>query len=153
MSKKAFLFLSFVIILFSSCNSKGCYDNMEVKVYCNFYRLSDKVAVSVDSASVWGIGSDSLVYNNENLSQLALELNPKKEETQYVIQAVQNGHTYIDTLSLYHTNQPWFQSMECGCMVFSTLDSCKTTGSILQSTVIVNPKINNNQTENVIFYL
>jgi len=153
MSKIIFASITFAIILFSSCNSKGCYDNMEVQVHCNFYRSSDKVAISVDSVSVWGVGSDSLICSNETLSQLALDLDPKKEETQYVIQAKQNGYTFNDTLSLFHKNQPWFQSMECGCMVFSTLDSCKTKGSIIQSTAIVNPKINNNQTENVNLFL
>jgi hypothetical protein len=153
MSKKILLPLFIAGILFSSCSSTGCYDNMNVLVYCNFYQFSDKAAVSVDSITVWGVGSDSLIYDNETLNQLALELNPKSEETQYVIQAVQNGYTSIDTLSLYYTNQPWFQSMDCGCRVNSTLDSCKTEGSIVQSTVIVNPKVNINQTKNVILYL
>lgn len=153
MSKIIFVYLSFAIILFSSCNSKGCYDSMEVQAEFGFYRSSDKAAVSVDSVTVWGVGSDSLLYNNEKLDHIALELDPKKGETQYVIQAKQMGHTFIDTLSLFHKNQPWFQSMECGCMVFSTLDSCKTKGSIIQSTVIVNPKINNNKTKNVELFL
>jgi len=153
MSKKILLSLFIAGILFSSCNSTGCYENMDVLVYCNFYQLSDKAAVSVDSITVWGVGSDSLIYDNQTLSQIALELNPKSEKTQYVIQTVQKGYTFIDTLSLYHTNQPWFQSMNCGCRVNSTLDSCKTEGSIIQSTVIVNPKVNINQTKNVILYL
>ena len=113
------------------------------------YSLSLKEAVSIDSVTVWGVGSDSVIYNNETIEKLALELNPKASETQYVVQAVGSGHTYTDTISLYHTNQPWFQSMECGCMVFSTLDSIKTKGVIFQSAKILDSKIINVETEHV----
>ena len=153
MFKKIFGFLGFAVLLFSSCNSNGCYDEMDVRLYCGFYRLSDSTAVFIDSISVWGVGSDSLVYNKMNLNELALELNPNTQETQYVIQVKQSGNTFIDTLSLFHTNQPWFQSMECGCMVFSTLDSCKTTGSIFQSASILDSKIINHKTEHVLLNL
>lgn len=123
---------------------------MDVKVYCSLYSLSLKKAVSIDSVTVWGVGSDSLIYDKETVSQLALELNPKKTETQYVIQVKDSKYTFTDTISLYHTNQPWFQSMECGCMVFSTLDSIKTKGVIFQSAKILDSKIINVETEHVI---
>lgn len=139
--------------MLSSCNSNGCYEVTEVKVYCDFYRLSDNKAVTIDSVSVWGVGSDSLFYNKKKLSELALDLNPNAQETQYVVQVIQNGHQFVDTLSIAHTNQPWFQSMECGCLVFSTLDTCLTTKSIFQSATILNPKIINKKSKHVILYL
>jgi hypothetical protein len=139
-----------VMVVLTSCNSGGCYDTMDVKVYCSFYSLDSLAAVSFDSVTVWGVGSDSMIYKKETLSELALELNPKAQETQYVFQA-KSG--LKDTISFYHTNQPWFQSMDCGCMVFSTLDSCKTTGSIFNKATILDSKIINKKTEHVILNL
>jgi len=138
------------LFLLTSCNSGGCYESTSVKVYCTLHSLLQNKDVKMDSISVWGAGSDSLVYNNESLSELELDLNPNAQETKYVVQIKTDGNLYKDTLSLKHTNQPWFQSMECGCMVFSTLDTCLTTGTIFQSANIVNHQVNNQQTENVV---
>jgi len=126
---------------------------MEVKVRSGFLRLSDKKTVSIDSISVWGVGSDSLIYKNEPLSQMALELNPNTQVTNYLFQVKSGGYLFTDTIKFYHTNKPWFESMECGCMVFSTLDSCKTTGSIFKSVTIVNSEIQNSEKQNVLFNL
>ena len=140
-------------LLLTSCNSGGCYDTMDVKVYCSFYSQTLKEAVQIDSVTVWGLGSDSLIYDNETVSELALELNPKVQKTEYVVQAINSGYLYKDTLTLKYVNQPWFQSMECGCMVFSTLESFETTGEIFQSATILNPKIINQKTEHVVLHL
>lgn len=149
MFKRIFILPALAVLFLTSCNSKGCYEKMDVKVYCSLYSLTLNKAVGIDSVSVWGAGSDSLVCDNDTVSELALELNPNLQKTQYVIQATQNGHIFTDTLSFYHKNKPWFESMECGCMVFSTLDSCKTTGTIFQSAVILDPDIINIKTKHV----
>ena len=94
-----------------------------------------------------------MIYDNETLSELALELNPKVQETKYVVQAIAGGDLYADTLTLKYTNQPWFQSMECGCMVFSTLETFWTTGIIFKSATILNPKVINQKTEHVVLNL
>jgi len=140
------------LLLLASCSSNGCYETTDVKVYCNFYSLDSAFAVKFDSVSVWGVGSDSLLYKDLSVNEIGLELNPKAQETRYVIQIKAKGSEFYfrDTISLYHTNQPWFQSMECGCMVFSTLDSCKTTGSIFQSATILDSSIINKKTEHVV---
>jgi hypothetical protein len=150
MFKKISILLVPFSIMLLSCNSTGCYDQTDVKVNCSFYSLDTKKAVSLDSVTVWGVGSDSIIYDNSTLSEIALELNPKSNETKYVFQAVAEGYTFRDTLTFKHTNKPWFQSMDCGCMVFSTLDTCLTTGSIFQSVTIVNHEVINYDTEHVV---
>lgn len=151
MSKKfGFLLLPFLMLLIS-CNNSGCYDETVVKVNCSFFHLEENKAVSIDSVTVWGVGSDSIIYKNKTLGKMALELNPESNETKYVFQAVGDGHTFTDTLTFKHTNRPWFQSMECGCMVFSTLDTCLTTGSIFQSVKIVDHEVINIAIEHVVF--
>ncbi|MFA7043193.1 MAG: DUF6452 family protein [Bacteroidales bacterium] len=150
MFRRIWVLTVLTVLLLTSCNNGGCYDTMDVKVYCSFYSQTLKKAVQIDSVTVWGVGSDSLIYSNETVSELALELNPKVQETKYVVQAIASGYLFKDTLTLKYTNQPWFQSMECGCMVFSTLESIVPTGTIFQSATILNPKIINQKTKHVV---
>ncbi|MDD4921203.1 MAG: DUF6452 family protein [Bacteroidales bacterium] len=153
MFKRIFGLSVMAALFLGSCNSKGCYETTEVKVYCSFYSLDSLRDVEIDSVTVWGVGSDSIICNNETVGELALELNPSAQETQYVVQAKAGGYTFTDTISLRHTNQPWFQNVECGCMVFSKLDTCLTTGSIFQSATILNPEIINKKTKHVVLNL
>jgi hypothetical protein len=153
--KKLFNILAVLtVLLLSACNSKGCYEDVSVRVYCDLYSVSDgdTATASIDSTTVWGVGADSLLYEDETLSALELELNPNATQTQFVISTIQNGDTYIDTLTLGHTNKPWFQSMECGCMVFSTLNSVEIQGTIFQSAIIKNANVTNLESEHVGLY-
>lgn len=148
---RAALLLATVLLL-SNCSSNGCYEDMSVKLYANFYTLNNKgveVAVQVDSMSVQGIGSDSILYKNKTISKLELDLNPNATETQFLVTAMQNGHLFVDTLTLLHHNKPWFQSMECGCRVFSTLDACRVGGIIFKSATIADSAVINLKSEHV----
>lgn len=117
---------------------------------CSFLLQDSARAVSIDSVSVWGVGSDSLVCSNKKISELALQLKPNADETKYVFKAVGGGHEFTDTITFKYERQPWFQSMDCGCMVFSTIDTCLTTGSIFKSATIVERKVDNKGNKNVI---
>lgn len=154
-SKKNFKRLTFLfatVLLMSGCSSNGCYEDMSVKLYANFYTVNSKnkqVAVQVDSMTVKGIGSDSILYTNKTLSGLELDLNPNATKTQFLIVAIQDGYAFKDTLTLYHHNKPWFQSMECGCRVFSTLDSCTVGGHIFKSVTVADSSVINLKAEHV----
>jgi len=148
--KFCFLPVPFLMLLLS-CNNSGCYDETQVKVNSSFFSLEENKAVKLDSVTVWGVGSDSIIYKNATLEKMALELNPESNETKYVFQAVSDGYTFRDTLTFKHTNRPWFQSMDCGCMVFSTLDTCLTKGNIFQSVSILDHEVINLAVEHVIF--
>jgi hypothetical protein len=148
---KPLLFIALVVLLLS-CGSNGCYEDMSVKLYANFYTVNTKgveVAVQVDSMTVKGIGSDSILYKNKTLSGFELDLNPNASQTQFLVTALQNGYAFKDTLTLVHHNKPWFQSMECGCRVFSTLDACRVSGVIFKSVEITDSSVINLKSEHV----
>jgi hypothetical protein len=148
---KPLLFIALVVLLLS-CGSNGCYEDMSVKLYANFYTVNTKgveVAVQVDSMTVKGIGSDSILYKNKTLSGFELDLNPNASQTKFLVTAVQNGYAFKDTLTLVHHNKPWFQSMECGCRVFSTLDACRVSGVIFKSVEITDSSVINLKSEHV----
>lgn len=134
------------LFLLSSCQSSGCYENTEIKLRCTFYWDNQATAIAIDSLSVWGVGADSLVYSNERVSQLELSLDPNASSTRYVVQVMAGQVPVRDTLTFLHTNRLWFESMDCDCMVFSTLDTCLTTGRIFQSATLSHRTVNNNPT-------
>ena len=148
-SKKSFkiiALLSATVLFLSACGSTGCYENMNVKLYANFYRVNlagKAIAVQVDSMTVKGIGSDSILYKNKTLSGFILDLNPNAQQTQYLVTTKQEGYIFIDTLTFVHHNKPWFQSMDCGCRVFSTLDACQVRGNIFKSAAILDSSVIN----------
>lgn len=154
-SKKSFRFAAFLAVsalLLSACSSNGCYEDMSVKLYANFYTVNSKgkeVAVQVDSVTVRGIGSDSILYKNKTLSGFELDLNPNATQSQFLVTTIQEGYLFVDTLTLVHHNKPWFQSMECGCRVFSTLEACRVNGVIFQSATIADSAVINLKSEHV----
>lgn len=139
--------------LFTGCQSKGCYDETTVKVVCSFYQTDSSRAVSLSDVSVWGLGMDSLIYNNRTVSKIELELNPNASITRYVFKMAGTNGTFYDTLTFYYTSSAWFESIDCDCMTFSTLDSCVTAGSLFPSTTLNQPLVNNTKTTHVVLNL
>jgi len=142
-----------LLLLLSACQSKGCYDYTDVKVACSFYQTDLSKSVSLPGLSVWGLGKDSLLYNNQTESKIELELNPNASISRYVVKMATNNGTFYDTLTFYYTSGTWFQSMDCDCMTFSTLDSCTTTGTIFPSVTLKQPLVNNTKTTHVVLNL
>lgn len=144
------------VLLLSNCSSNGCYEDMSVKLHANFYTINSKnkaVAVQLDSMYVKGVGSDSILYANKTLTGFELDLNPNASQTQFLVVTQQDGYLFQDTLTLIHQNAPWFQSMECGCRVFSTLSGCRVSGVIFQSAVITDSSVINLKSEHVQLFL
>lgn len=143
-----------ILILFmASCSTSGCYEKMSVKVNCSMLDDSTNKEVGIKNVTVWGVGSDSMIYDNKSVDLLQLELNPNAEETAFVFKVVQKDVTFIDTITFSHTNTPWFQSAECGCLTKSSLNSVKTTGTIFKSATIIEPEITNLEIKNVVLNL
>ena len=149
MSEKIYCLLLPFLLLLVSCNNTACYDKTKVTVNCGLYSQETNKLVSVAKVTVKGIGSDSIIYNNISLNEFSLELNPNTNETKFVVMVTAESVYYLDTLTFIHTNRPWFQSMECGCMTFSTLDTCLTTGRIFKSVEITEHEVTNLAIEHV----
>lgn len=153
LTASSLLWLLLTTALLPACQSKGCYEETDVYVRCTFYWDTEATAVAIDSLSVWGVGSDSLLYDNSNVSLLELELNPNATTSRFVVQAVANNYAFLDTLTFLHTNNPWFESLDCDCMMFSTLDTCLTTGRIFKSATLPQRSVTNTKTTHVVLHL
>lgn len=148
-----FLLLTGLLALFISCSTTGCYEDTNVKVVCTFYQTERSTDVTLTGVSVWGLGKDSLLYNNMAVNKVELELNPNASVTRYVFRMTNNYGTFYDTLTFYYTSATWFQSMDCDCMTFNTLDSCTTAGTLFPTLSIVQPKVTNTKTTHVVLKL
>lgn len=128
---------------------------MKVHLYANLYAVSGSkdVSIKLDSVTVQGVGVDSLLYQNATTGSLELPLNPNSDRTQFVVTVQQSGITYTDTLTFLHSNEPWFESPECGCRVNSTLKGCRVTGTIFGGYRIQDSLVTNYATEHVRLYL
>jgi hypothetical protein len=143
-----------ICFAFVGCNSKGCYENMNVRFVAGFYfvQRGSATRVSMDSVTVKGVGMDSMIYDNKTLSGMTLYLNPTATSTQFQISVQDNGQIYTDTLTIHHNNHPSFESLECGYKVYYTLTSCSGLTTLADSVSIYNASVNNETKEHVKIY-
>ena len=72
------------------------------------------------------------------------------DKTTYVIHYTE---TMRDTIELKHKNIPFVSDIACGAMMFYNVESMRYTTNALDSVIIVNPRITNEETTNFnIFY-
>ncbi len=57
-----------------------------------------------------------------------------------------------DSLYITHTNEPYYQSMECGTLMFHKLEELKHTNVWIEDAVIVNKNVNFEGHENIKIY-
>jgi len=154
--RKSWIAAPFVVaalLIATACSSEGCHEQTDVKVRCTFHTDASENALLINHLSVWGVGSDSLVYNDDTQSEIALELNPNASVTRYVVQVVSDEQTFTDTLTFLYTSSYWFASMDCDCMTFNTLDTCTITGGIFSSVSLLQRVVNNTETTHVVLNL
>ncbi len=102
--------------------------------------------VAWDSVSVWGIGNDSLRYDNSYaVETLALPLRIDTTVSAFVIL----WHGAYDTLYICHDNTRHFISSACGCAVYHTIDTTWVAGTFVDSLYIVNSTVETVQQTNI----
>lgn len=148
------LLLLLVLALPACISNPNCYESKQVLVYCGLYSSENGRAGSIENVSVKGLGSDSMIYDNKTLAQLALPLRHDAQESVFIIEILQSSLLFRDSLRFLHTNNEWFISMECGCVVqHSLLDVQTGRAGFIDSVRIVNSDIQNIETEHVKIYM
>lgn len=102
--------------------------------------------IAWDSVSVWGVGNDSLLYNNRfAVETLGLPLLGDSSLTAFVIL----WHEAYDTLYIQHDNTRKFISSACGCAIYHTIDTAWVAGTFVDSLYIVNSSVEAVQQTNI----
>lgn len=151
---KAFTFLFIVALPFwlSSCLDGECMESAEanVKVFFYDYDTVPMPAVTPDSITLYGVGNDVKIYDNEKITSPALL--PLKEsggETEFII----NINGIDDTVTFVYTGSLRLVSKECGYAMNYTIDTVRFTANEIDSIAITNHNVTLQNTENVaIFY-
>lgn len=138
--KRLLLFLSAILLLTLSCTEEEtCRENMTVALQVSFMNDSTLKATTIDSLSVWGLGKDSLLYNNKkNLGKISLPLNKFEESSIFVLRM----NEQLDTMMVLYTNQDYFISFACGSVITHQIDTVLTTNNYISRMLIKQHYIN-----------
>ncbi len=139
---KQWLNILCTILLFASCTpDTECRQEENVRCLCVFAE-----GQSLTGITVQGLGVDSLLIKAEQtVDKLALPLRTDTNCSQFII----TGGEKQDILTIFHTPQPYFVSMACGCFVFHTIDSVATQSTIFTKPEIINTAVQNIEEKNV----
>ena len=121
---------------------------------CNLYTLDENgIAVNdtLDSLTITAFGTDSVILNNQKeVCSLMLPLRYAVDSTVFVLKY---SRTITDTIILYHTNTPYFLSMDCGYQMQQKVTSARFSRHELDSIYISYNETGINGRENIkIFY-
>lgn len=138
--KRLLLFLSAILLLTLSCTEEEtCRENMTVALQVSFMNDSTLKATTIDSLSVWGLGKDSLLYNNKKkLGKISLPLNKFEESSIFVLRM----NEQLDTMMVLYTNQDYFISFACGSVITHQIDTVLTTSNYISRMLIKQHYIN-----------
>ena len=140
------------MVLVSCSKSTTCRVTSDIALQIGFY--SDSIdtlgnyvvfAKPIDSLTVCGIGSDSLLYNKQTVSSVSLPLHNTENTTCYAMTF--DGKN--DTMTINHQNSDLFVSLECGCFTYHTIESISETAKIFDSIAYIEYEIGRTQTENI----
>lgn len=134
----------------ASCTNSTCIDNANSLPLAAFYY--DGSQVTVNNLTVYGINApgDTLMADNESLSQVYLPLRSTVEQTQYVLNY---GGEINDTLTFNYTALPFFHSVECGAMYNFDVKSLTYTQNAIDSVVMTSQLITNVDVVNIKIYV
>lgn len=150
--KKQFIFLLFILTLFSGCNPDDiCLSNQHA-LQSNFFSMENKNRVIVPGTTIFGLGmSNDSIYKNEDVSSMFLPLSFDKDTTSFV---VIRQSVLKDTIHFVHSKKLTFISRNCGFTFDFKLDTVYFTGLFIDSISIVNRNIKYNENfDNVEIYI
>jgi hypothetical protein len=141
--KRAFWFPLFLIMAMSCLDEPDCYrQNLNI-LGITFKKMYDGTGDTVNIWKAYADGfEDSLFYNSEGVTSLALPLNYLKTETSFTIEGVERTFQ----LFLTHQSKTQFVSEDCGSRFIvsdlvissSTFDSVKVVSNSLSNPAHVN---------------
>lgn len=149
------LFLTGALTLLNACASIDCPLNSTVYATYNFYQNGEPATLA-DTLNIClrVNGKDSLVVNrlyNSKTVNLPLSYY-QATDTLLLKVSLANHRSYLDTVYISKENLPHFNKPECGTWVEHLVTQIRHTHNDLDSIVLIQPKIDTNETENFRLY-
>ncbi len=146
---------SFAYMIASCSEEADCTDATRAMLNCNLYTHNELTGNieqdTLDSLTITAFATDSIILNNEqSVTTLSLPLRYTVDSTVLVLHYTARTR---DTLIIYHSNTPYFLSMDCGYQMQQALTGIAYTLHRLDSIRISNSEVGIYGTENLqLFY-
>ncbi len=130
-----------IISIVISCSEEAdCSMAARAMVQCYVYTIDPATNIqkndTLDSLTVTAWGTDSIIINNQKkVHDLSLPLRYTVDSTKLVFHYTR---TKRDTVVIWHTNTPYFLSMDCGYQMKQAITSIRYTRRDLDSIYILN---------------
>ena len=144
----SFLF-SLSSFLLTSCSSIDCPVNSLVLTQYQFTSSDGQVLTLLDTLTVAMTrkdGSDTLFNKGTQLSTFYLPISYSHPEDQLVFHFDGDSLHWTDTLWVKKDDIPHFESVDCNASFFHKLTGIRCTHNLLDSVVIINPSVTNDET-------
>lgn len=131
-------------------------EDINVMIRIGFYEddpdNEEPLSVTIDSLTVYGLGVDSIIYNNSfNVGQIELPLASHKDSCAFVFRFPGNESKPLiyDTIWFHYIRNPKLISMECGFVTFFELKDIVYSTNQITSILTEDPEINDEFNEHV----
>ena len=108
---------------------------------------------SLQPHTVSTVVSDTLINRETAASSFSIPLS-YNAYTQFIFYYYSLSRSFAgcDTIRITHRNIPYFTNLDCGTMMFYEITDVQHTHHRLDSLVVTNPNIDNNEKENIQIY-
>lgn len=144
-----------ISIVVSCSEEEDCSMATRAMLQCNLYTIDPETQMvendTLDSLTVTAYGTDSIIINNQKkVHDLLLPLRYTVDSTKLIFRY---SKINVDTIVIYHTNTPYFLSMDCGYQMQQAITSIRYTRRNLDSIFVSNKEANIYGRENIkLFY-
>jgi hypothetical protein len=140
------LVLSLCILCFWACSTEGCDEELDVFLRSTIYESGTGEQFTLDSITIFGLNrADSTIYLMDELNEVNLPLDPSGISSVFIIQS----GTKVDTLEVSYISYPYYLSKSCGYIYRFEIDEIFYTSSGIDTILIINSLVNNNDEENL----
>jgi hypothetical protein len=145
-----------VIGVLLSCSTIDCPVNSLVETKYEFYSSTGETLTLLDTLTVVTArqdGIDTVFNKGSNISSFSLPISYYHPEDVFVFRFKGDGWQTADTVWIKKEDYPHFESVDCNPLFYHDLTAVKCTHNLLDSIVIKNPSVtNDNQVVHLYIY-
>lgn len=151
------------LTLLTACNGSDCPLNNTVRSRYTFYNSQSGLATTLpDTLTISAWPRDTVLLNRAiGLTTFTLPVGYLSMADTLLLRFTTGAGQTCDTLIVNHTNQPHFESLDCGTSIFHEITGVSVSHrtpsadypTAIDSIVVSNKKINYDENENFKIYL
>ena len=145
-----------VVGVLMSCSTIDCPVNSLVETKYEFYSSTGETLTLLDTLTVVTTrqdGCDTVFNKGTKFSSFSLPISYSHPEDVFVFRFKGDGWQKADTVWIKKEDHPHFESVDCNPMFFHDLTAVRCTHNLLDSIVINNPSVtNDNQVVHLYVY-